>query len=108
MTISYEKFLISYSKVKAWGPDHPFNRLFSAVYKAAEIPGKPGRSDPSKVDAFLTLYGDVEKDMPAATQDVILVETERRWTALADRQKDAAALKPRPVSRVFADTPGPQ
>lgn len=107
MDISYEKFLEHYNRVKARGPDDPLYRLVSATLRAAEIPGEARRTDPSKSEAFLTLYGDVEQEMPGATLDVIRVETERRWAALADRQKNALASKPRPVSRAFADTPGP-
>jgi len=105
MTISYDDYAKYFNKDRS---SDPVYRFISAMLKAAEIPGAPGRNDLRKAQAFMALHDDVQKDMPDAAPEAIQAETERRWDALPGRQKDTLTSRPRPLSRVFADMAGPQ
>ena len=96
MTISYEEYLEH--RNRDWSAD-PVYRFTSAMLKAAEVPGKPWRSDPRKVKAFIALYEIVREQMPDCGSEDIQAETQRLWEALPARQRAQLASKPSAIQR---------
>jgi len=84
MTASDEEYLESLNV--DWS-SRPVYQLVSAVFKAAEVPDTPNRIDMRRAMAFMRLYRSVRDEMPWAVPADIRAETERRWGALADRQR---------------------
>jgi len=105
MTIACEKYVEYINKDRS---SDSVYRFISAMLKAAAIPGQPGRTDLRKAQAFMAMYEAVQKNMCDAAPEAIQAETERRWDGLPDRQKDALASRPGPLSRAFAGMAEPQ